>query len=110
MNQAFICDGVRTPFGRFGGTLSSVRSDDLAALPLKALIARHPNLDWSAVDDVIYGCANQAGKITATWRVWLCCWRGYQSRYRGVPSTVYVDQVLMRWVLLQGLSKAVKRS
>ncbi|WP_413498399.1 3-oxoadipyl-CoA thiolase [Buttiauxella gaviniae] len=62
MNQAFICDGVRTPFGRFGGTLSSVRSDDLAALPLKALIARHPNLDWSAVDDVIYGCANQAGE------------------------------------------------
>lgn len=62
MNQAFICDGVRTPFGRFGGTLSTVRSDDLAALPLKALIARHPNLDWSAVDDVIYGCANQAGE------------------------------------------------
>ncbi|MFB0710644.1 3-oxoadipyl-CoA thiolase [Buttiauxella noackiae] len=62
MNQAFICDGVRTPFGRFGGTLSTVRSDDLAALPLKALIARHPNLDWSAIDDVIYGCANQAGE------------------------------------------------
>ncbi|MCE0812292.1 3-oxoadipyl-CoA thiolase [Buttiauxella sp. S04-F03] len=62
MNQAFICDGVRTPFGRFGGTLSSVRSDDLAALPLKALMERHPNLDWSAVDDVIYGCANQAGE------------------------------------------------
>lgn len=62
MNQAFICDGVRTPFGRFGGTLSSVRSDDLAALPLKALLDRHPNLDWSAIDDVIYGCANQAGE------------------------------------------------
>ncbi|MCP2004421.1 acetyl-CoA acetyltransferase/beta-ketoadipyl CoA thiolase [Buttiauxella ferragutiae ATCC 51602] len=62
MNQAFICDGVRTPFGRFGGTLSGVRSDDLAALPLKALMERHPNVDWSAVDDVIYGCANQAGE------------------------------------------------
>lgn len=62
MNQAFICDGVRTPFGRFAGTLSTVRSDDLAALPLKALMARHPNVDWSAVDDVIYGCANQAGE------------------------------------------------
>lgn len=62
MNQAFICDGVRTPFGRFAGALSSVRSDDLAALPLKALMERHPNLDWSAVDDVIYGCANQAGE------------------------------------------------
>lgn len=62
MNQAFICDGVRTPFGRFGGTLSTVRSDDLAALPLKALMARHPNVDWSAADDVIFGCANQAGE------------------------------------------------
>ena len=62
MNQAFICDAVRTPFGRFGGSLATVRADDLAALPLKALIARHPNLDWSQVDDVFYGCANQAGE------------------------------------------------
>ena len=62
MNQAFICDAVRTPFGRYGGSLSSLRADDLAALPLKALMARHPNLDWSLVDDVIYGCANQAGE------------------------------------------------
>ncbi|WP_455428280.1 3-oxoadipyl-CoA thiolase [Dryocola sp. LX212] len=62
MNQAFICDAVRTPFGRYGGSLSSLRADDLAALPLKALMARHPTLDWSLVDDVIYGCANQAGE------------------------------------------------
>ncbi|EHG7580140.1 MULTISPECIES: 3-oxoadipyl-CoA thiolase [Citrobacter] len=62
MNQAFICDAVRTPFGRFGGTLASVRADDLAAIPLKALLARHPNLDPAAIDDVIYGCANQAGE------------------------------------------------
>ncbi|WPU25282.1 3-oxoadipyl-CoA thiolase [Cedecea neteri] len=62
MSQAFICDGVRTPIGRYGGALSSVRADDLAALPLKALLARYPNLDWSAVDDVIFGCANQAGE------------------------------------------------
>ncbi|MEL4013513.1 3-oxoadipyl-CoA thiolase [Dryocola clanedunensis] len=62
MNQAFICDAVRTPFGRYGGSFSSLRADDLAALPLKALMARHPNLDWSLVDDVIYGCANQAGE------------------------------------------------
>ncbi|WP_202304276.1 3-oxoadipyl-CoA thiolase [Dryocola clanedunensis] len=62
MNQAFICDAVRTPFGRYGGTLAALRADDLAALPLKALIARHPNLDWSQIDDVIYGCANQAGE------------------------------------------------
>lgn len=62
MSQAFICDGVRTPIGRYGGALSSVRADDLAALPLKALLVRYPNLDWSAVDDVIFGCANQAGE------------------------------------------------
>lgn len=62
MNQAFICDAIRTPFGRYGGTLSGVRTDDLAALPIKALMARHPFLDWSKIDDVIYGCANQAGE------------------------------------------------
>ena len=60
--QAFICDAIRTPFGRYGGALSSIRTDDLGALPLKALIARNPNVDWAAVTDVIYGCANQAGE------------------------------------------------
>jgi 3-oxoadipyl-CoA thiolase len=62
MTQAYICDAVRTPFGRFGGTLASVRADDLAALPLKALLARNPGLDPAYIDDVIYGCANQAGE------------------------------------------------
>ena len=62
MTQAFICDAIRTPFGRYGGALSSVRTDDLGALPLKALMARNPNVDWAAVADVIYGCANQAGE------------------------------------------------
>ena len=61
-NQAFICDAIRTPFGRYGGALSSVRADDLGAVPLKALMARNPSVDWSAVTDVIYGCANQAGE------------------------------------------------
>ena len=60
--QAFICDAIRTPFGRYGGALSSVRTDDLAAVPLKALMARNPNVDWLAVTDVIYGCVNQAGE------------------------------------------------
>ena len=60
--QAFICDALRTPFGRYGGALSSVRADDLGAVPLKALMARHPKLDWAAVDDVLFGCANQAGE------------------------------------------------
>ncbi len=62
MSHAFICDAIRTPFGRYGGALSSIRTDDLAALPIKALMARHPNVDWAAVEDVLYGCANQAGE------------------------------------------------
>ena len=61
-NQAFICDAIRTPFGRYGGSLSGVRADDLGAVPLQALMARNPSVDWSAVTDVIYGCANQAGE------------------------------------------------
>ena len=62
MNHAFICDAIRTPFGRYGGALSSVRTDDLAAVPLMALMARNPQVDWAAVTDVIYGCVNQAGE------------------------------------------------
>jgi len=61
-HHAFICDAIRTPFGRYGGALSSVRTDDLGAIPLKALMARNPNVDWAAVTDVIFGCANQAGE------------------------------------------------
>ncbi len=62
MTQAFICDAIRTPIGRYGGALSSVRTDDLGAVPIKALMARNPSVDWAAVDDVLYGCANQAGE------------------------------------------------
>ena len=62
MTEAFICDAIRTPIGRYGGSLSSVRADDLGAVPLKALMARNPQVDWSAIDDVIFGCANQAGE------------------------------------------------
>jgi 3-oxoadipyl-CoA thiolase len=62
MTYAYICDAVRTPIGRYGGALSSVRADDLAAVPIKALIERNSDVDWEAVDDVIYGCANQAGE------------------------------------------------
>jgi len=62
MNDAFICDAVRTPFGRYGGALATVRADDLGALPIAALIARNPTVDWAAIDDVFYGCANQAGE------------------------------------------------
>src|SRR4051794_23252788 len=60
--DAYICAALRTPFGRYGGALSTVRTDDLAAWPIKALMARHPSVDWGAVDDVVLGCANQAGE------------------------------------------------
>lgn len=62
MSEAFICDGLRTPFGRYGGSLAQVRADDLGAVPLQALMQRYPKADWSQVDDVLYGCANQAGE------------------------------------------------
>lgn len=62
MQQAFICDAIRTPFGRYGGSLSSVRADDLGAVPLKALMDRNPGVDWEAITDIIFGCANQAGE------------------------------------------------
>ncbi|NVJ93289.1 MAG: 3-oxoadipyl-CoA thiolase [Methylocystaceae bacterium] len=62
MIHAYICDALRTPIGRYGGALSSVRADDLGALPIKALMERHPTMDWSAIEDVIFGCANQAGE------------------------------------------------
>ncbi len=62
MNNAYICDALRTPFGRYAGTLSAMRADDLGAVPLAALMARNPTVDWGAVDDLIYGCANQAGE------------------------------------------------
>lgn len=62
MKDAFICDAIRTPIGRYGGALSSVRADDLGAIPIKALMARNPQVDWTALDDIYYGCANQAGE------------------------------------------------
>ena len=62
MTDAFICDAIRTPFGRYGGSLASVRADDLGAVPMRALMERNPGVDWTAVDDVYYGCANQAGE------------------------------------------------
>lgn len=62
MESAYICDAIRTPFGRYGGTLAVVRTDDLAAIPIKALVERNSKVDWNALDDVVYGCANQAGE------------------------------------------------
>ena len=62
MTNAYICDAIRTPFGRYSGALSGVRTDDLAAIPIRTLVERNPSIDWNALDDVIYGCANQAGE------------------------------------------------
>ena len=62
MPEAFICDAVRTPIGRYAGGLAKVRTDDLGAIPIKALMKRHPKVDWSALDEVYFGCANQAGE------------------------------------------------
>jgi len=62
MNDAFICDAVRTPIGRYGGALATIRADDLAAIPIRALVERNPKVDWGQLDDVVYGCANQAGE------------------------------------------------
>jgi len=62
MPEAYLCDAIRTPVGRYGGALAQVRADDLAAIPIRALLERNPNLDLSGIDDVVYGCANQAGE------------------------------------------------
>ena len=62
MTEAFICDAIRTPIGRYGGSLSTIRTDDLAALPISALMERNSSVDWGKVDDVIYGCVNQSGE------------------------------------------------
>ena len=62
MPEAFICDGIRTPIGRYAGGLAKVRTDDLGAIPIKALMKRHPKVDWTALDEVYFGCANQAGE------------------------------------------------
>ena len=60
MTEAYICDAIRTPFGRYGGALKDVRADDLGAVPIRALVERNPGVDWRALDDILYGCANQA--------------------------------------------------
>ena len=62
LTPVYLCDAVRTPFGRYGGALSAVRADDLAAVPIRALLDRNPGVDWEALDDVLFGCANQAGE------------------------------------------------
>lgn len=96
MADAYICDFIRTPIGRFGGSLSSVRTDDLGAIPLKALIERNPNVDFGDVDDVIFGCANQAGKTIATWRACRRFWPDCRKMLPARRSTVCAGRAWMR--------------
>jgi Acetyl-CoA acetyltransferase len=110
MNQAFICDAVRTPFGRFGGTLSSVRADDLGALPLKALLERNRGLDPARIDDVIYGCANQAGEDNRNVARMALLLAGYPETVPGSTSTVCVVQASTPLAWRRVLLKVVKRS
>ena len=70
MTEAFICDAVRTPIGRFAGALARVRTDDLGAIPLKALMARNASVDPERIEEVFYGCAKQRARTTETWRAW----------------------------------------
>ena len=104
MSEAYICDAIRTLIGRFGGALSSVRADDLAALPIKALMARNPRADWQAVDDVIVGCANQAGEDNRIIPAWRFCWRGCRRTFQVRPSTACAGPIWTRWVRLRRLA------
>src|SRR4029079_4315390 len=85
MTEAYICDYVRTPIGRYGGALSSIRADDLAAIPIRALIDRHPDVDWTELDDVILGCANQAGEDNRNLARMAGLLAGLPDSSRGVP-------------------------
>src|SRR3954464_15826785 len=87
MGDVFVCDAVRTPIGRFGGSLAKVRADDLAAAPIRALMARHPGLDWSEVDEVYFGCANQAGEDNRNVAGMALLWAGMPEWVPGQPLT-----------------------
>ena len=89
MRDVFLCDAARTAIGRYGGSLSKVRTDDLAAAPIKALVKRNPKVDWAALDEVIFGCANQAGednRNVARMALLLAGSAGYRSRHHGQPA------------------------
>jgi acetyl-CoA acyltransferase len=92
--QAYICDAIRTPFGRYGGALSSVRADDLGAIPLRALMQRNPGVDWLAVTDILYGCVNQAGEDNRNVAHMASLLAGLPHE---LPSTVCVVAAWMPW-------------
>src|ERR1041385_478545 len=86
-SEALICDAVRTPIGRYGGALAHVRTDDLATVPLKALMARNPKVDWSRLDEVYLGCANQAGEDNPTVARWALLLSGLRETGPGTTIT-----------------------
>src|SRR4249920_3778096 len=109
MPDAFICDAIRTPFGRYGGALATVRTDDLAAIPLRALVERNPKVDWGAVDDVIYGCANQAGEDNRNVGRMALLLAGLPQEVPGTTvNRAYADQVSMQLGLPRARSRVVK--
>lgn len=96
MRDVFICDAIRTPIGRFGGALAGVRADDLAAVPLKALIERNPQVDWTQLDEVFLGCANQAGEDNRNVARMALLLAGLPQSVPGVTSTACVPR---EWML-----------
>lgn len=109
MRDAFICDGIRTPIGRYGGALAGVRADDLAAIPLRELLNRNPKLDASAIDDVIFGCANQAGEDNRNVAHMATLLAGYPHTVAGTPSTACAVPVWTQLALPLGRLKPVMR-
>ena len=107
-NQAFICDAVRTPFGRYGGSLSSVRTDDLGAVPLRALMERNKNVDWQAVSDVLYGCANQAGEDNRNVAHMASLLAGLPWKYLAPPSTACAARAWTPWARPRAPSRPAK--
>lgn len=104
MTQAFICDAVRTPIGRYGGGLATVRPDDLAAVVLRALLSRNARLDPEGIDDVLMGCANQAGEDNRNVARMAALLAGLPDNVGGVPSTVCAVRGWMRLALLHARS------
>lgn len=85
MRDVFICDAIRTPIGRFGGALAGVRADDLAAVPLKALIERNPTVQWIRLTKCSSAAPTRLVKTTATWHAWRCCWPACRRAFRVSP-------------------------
>ena len=97
MRHAYICDYTRTPIGRYAGILRDIRTDDLAAHPLRVMRERHAALDWECIDDVILGCANQAGEDNRNIARMALLLQGFQKAYRAPQSTGYAVPAWMLW-------------